>query len=248
MGKSIQLEVFDYSGRKLDLSVCKEDIKVLKYIGDVTEELDIQSAMDLADKGIDVFNPEDDFFNDICHSYNNTDGKDIVLNDRRTEIYKNATFCEEGCTYTGMNYDLMVANCICDSSYLQKEEDNTKNNEENKFTQNTTFNSVTKSFISNLFDFNFDVIYCINLGFDIKILVNNIGFYSLAIMFILQIILFFVYLIKRLKPLKHFMLFFENKIIKNNNIVNGEKKINLISKVTYPPKNKINSKFKNHQK
>ena len=99
LGKNTQLEIFDYSGRKLDLSVCKEDIKVMKYIGDVTEELDIQSAMDLSEKGIDVFNPEDDFFNDICHQYDNSEGKDIILNDRRTEIYKNATFCENGCIY-----------------------------------------------------------------------------------------------------------------------------------------------------
>ena len=44
LGKKIHLEVYDFSGRKLDLSVCKEDIKVLKYIGDAVEELNIQSG------------------------------------------------------------------------------------------------------------------------------------------------------------------------------------------------------------
>ena len=123
----------------------------MKYIGDVTEELNIQSAIDFADKGIDVFNPEDDFFNDICHQYDNSDGKDIILTDRRTDIYKNATFCEDGCTYIVMNYDLMTANCICDSSYLQMDEKN-KTNEE-KSIEKVSFKSVTKSFISHLFDF-----------------------------------------------------------------------------------------------
>ena len=66
--------------------------------------------MDLAEKGIDVFNADDAFFNDLCHQYDSSDGKDIVLDDRRTDIYKNATFCEDGCTYKGMDYDLMVAN------------------------------------------------------------------------------------------------------------------------------------------
>ena len=55
------MEIYDSSGRKLNLSVCKEDIKVMKYIGDVAEELNIQSAMDLAEKGIDVFNASDAF-------------------------------------------------------------------------------------------------------------------------------------------------------------------------------------------
>ena len=40
LGKDIQVEVYDISGNQLDLSVCKEEIKVMKYIGDV-EELNI---------------------------------------------------------------------------------------------------------------------------------------------------------------------------------------------------------------
>jgi hypothetical protein len=35
LGKSTQLEVYDYSGRKLNLSVCKEDIRIMKYLGDI---------------------------------------------------------------------------------------------------------------------------------------------------------------------------------------------------------------------
>jgi len=111
IGKNMQIEIYDKSGRKLNLSVCNE--KIMKYIGDV-EEIDIQSAMSLASKGIDVFNASDEFFNNICHNYNNTDGKDIIIDDRRTDIYQNVSFCQTGCTYTGMNYELMIANCICD--------------------------------------------------------------------------------------------------------------------------------------
>ena len=117
LGKNVQIEVYDKSGRKLNLSIC-EDIKVMKYIGDV-EELDIQSAMNLASKGIDVFNPTDDYFNDICKNYDNNDGKDIIIQDRRTDIYQNVSFCQKGCEYDGMNYELMTANCICDSNSLQ---------------------------------------------------------------------------------------------------------------------------------
>ena len=85
LGKNAQVEVYDSLGNKLDLSVCKENIKIMKYIGDV-EELDIESAMSLADQGVDVFNANDDFFNDICTNYDNTDGTDIVIKDRRTDI------------------------------------------------------------------------------------------------------------------------------------------------------------------
>ena len=78
IGKSSQIEIYDNSGRKLELSVCKEDIKILKYIGDLKEELNIDTAMNLAESGVDIFDATDEFFNNICHEYDNTDGKDIV--------------------------------------------------------------------------------------------------------------------------------------------------------------------------
>ena len=103
IGKYSQLEIYDYSGNKLDLSICKDNIKIIKYIDDV-EEIDLHSAKILSNKGIDIFNANDKFFNDICHPYENPDGKDIILNDRRNDIYQNVSFCQEGCTYNGINY------------------------------------------------------------------------------------------------------------------------------------------------
>ena len=85
LGKNTELEIYDYSGRKLNLSICKEDIKVFKYIGDV-EELDIDTAKDFSNQGIDVYNPSDEFFNDICDKYNNKKG-DIIIKDRRNDVY-----------------------------------------------------------------------------------------------------------------------------------------------------------------
>ena len=105
-----------------------EGIKVMKYIGDATKELNIESAKSLSKQGIDVFNASNEFFNDICYEYESKDGKDIILNDRRTDIYQNATFCQAGCSYLGMNYNLMVANCKCDSSFLQEDDKNKINN------------------------------------------------------------------------------------------------------------------------
>ena len=210
LGKNVQVEVYDKSGNKLDLSVCKQDIKIMKYIGNV-EELDIQSAKDLANQGIDVFNASDDFFNDICQDYNNTNGKDIVIQDRRNDIYQNASFCQKGCSYDGMNYELMTANCICDSSILQSSSDNGINSDNTNNEEETlNFKSLTKSFISNLFDFNFEVFRCYNLVLNIKKLTSNIGFYCMCTTFGLQSIFLFVFLIKRLTPLKYFMLLFKN--------------------------------------
>ena len=211
LGKNIQTEVYDKLGRKLDLSLCKQDIKIMKYIGDI-DELDIKTAMNLATQGIDVFNANDDFFNDICQNFDNTGGRDIIIKDRRTDIYQNATFCQNGCSYTGLNIELNTANCICNSSFLESNWVNNNSNIENKENEddNDTFKILTKSFIANLFDFNYEVIKCYNLVFNSNILHSNIGFYCMASMSILQIIFLFVFLIKGLNSLKLFMLIFNN--------------------------------------
>ena len=235
LGKNTQLEIYDNLGRKLNLSVCKEDIKVMKYIGDIENQLDMNSAKSLSRQGIDVFNANDAFFNDICHQYDNSDGKDIILTDRRNDIYQDATFCQEGCIYNGINYELKVANCICNSSLLEVEGDYITNNE--KENKDKKFKSLTESFISNLIDFNFGVLRCYNLALNIKILKHNTGFYCLSFMFILQLIFFIIYIIKRLKPLKNFLLIFKN----NNNMNNYQTKKIIINKnkATPPPKNRL---------
>ena len=156
LGKNNQIEIYDYSGRKLNLSFCNENIRIMKHLGGIEQYLDMNSAKSLFKQGVDVFNKNDKFFNDICHPYENSDGKDIILNDRINEIYQSAYFCQDGCTYYGINYDLNAANCICISSYLQ--EDNIANNENEPI--NNNFDSFTKSFISNLISFNTDVLKC----------------------------------------------------------------------------------------
>ena len=218
LGKNTQLDIYDISGRKLNLSVCKEGIKVMKYIGDATKELNIESAKSLSKQGIDVFNASNEFFNDICYEYESNDGKDIILNDRRTDIYQNATFCQAGCSYLGMNYNLMVANCKCDSSFLQEDDKNKINNNKSESDINN-IKYFTKIFISNLVDFNYEVIRCYNLALNTKILLHNFGFFSLSGMLFLQIIFFLIYLIKKVNPIKIFMMNFnyKNKYKDNKN-------------------------------
>ena len=93
--KNTQIEIYDNSGRKLNLSICKQDIKIYKYIGEV-KTVDFYSAQSLSNKGIDIFDPDDKFFNDICHNYDNLDGKDIIIKDREMIILKMYLFSNMG--------------------------------------------------------------------------------------------------------------------------------------------------------
>ena len=224
----------------------------MKYIGDV-KELNIQSALSLSKQGIDVFDASNEFFNDICHPYESPDGKDIIINDRRTGIYQNATFCQYGCSYLGMNYSLMVANCKCSSSVLQDVEKNKTENDKSE-SETNSFKSLTKSFISNLVDFNFEILRCYNLAFNKEILIHNIGFFSLFGMFVLQIIFFIIYLIRKVKPIKIFMMIFNdlykiNKTIKNSTNTKSapqKKRIKNKRKLLYVNNETTNKKLDNN--
>ena len=151
-------------------------------------------------------------------------------------IYQNATFCQKGCSYSGINYELMTANCICNSSLIKissnKNDVNNLNNN-NEEEDSITFKKFEKIFIANLLDFNLDVIKCYNLVFNLKILKKNIGFYCMGFLFLLQIISLFVFLNKRLMPIKLFMLKFRRPSSKTTKT----------TKSFPPPKNKnINQK------
>ena len=104
-----------------------------------------------------------------------------------------------------MNYHLIVANCICDISVIQKKE---KNNTESKEIDDdeNKFKMFTKTIISNLIYFNFEILRCFDLSIKAKILINNIGFYILFGMMFLQIIFFIFYLINKVKPIESFLL------------------------------------------
>ena len=92
----------------------------------------------------------------------------------------------------------MIVNCSCDTNILENDDlYNIKEDESEIF----NFNYLKKSFISNLFDFNYQVIYCYNLVFNLKILRKNIGFYTM---------------IKGLDSIKQYMFNLYDKNGKNN--------------------------------
>ena len=224
--------------KKLNLSVCKEEVTLNINISEF-ENIDFNFAKDFAAQGIDVFNREDKFYNDICYYFNNTMKKDASITDR-INIYNNFSLCQDGCTFKEINLTNNVAQCSCQTIYL----------EEN--VGKVIMKAIGDSLKENLFRFNFNVIKCYNLVLNKKILVHNIGFYCLSSMFIIQIILTFVFMKNKLNSLKDFMQKFElkntnDKKAKTSNYINNKENFqndnnnengNTIKKA--PPRKRIN--------
>ena len=190
LGIDILLNIFYISGRQLDLSFCQSYIRINHNISQF-KELDIKTAKNLAKQGIDVFNASDGFFNDLCHPYDDEDGNDIILYDRRKEIYQNVTFCQPGCVYSNVDYNLTSVVCLCDSNYLQGNFNNSnKKNKNMDQSELFNFKELASTFKTNLLISNINAIYCYNLVFDKNIIKINIGFYCLIILFLSQFIFF----------------------------------------------------------
>ena len=208
LGNTIKITITDINGNILNTSVCDNDINVLKYIGD-TEEINMNTAEEFSEKGIDVFNATDDFFNDKCKYYDND--VDIIIKDRRDDIFQNVSFCGENCIYNGINYSLTTAVCTC--NIISLEENNNAHPKDKN--EKLNMNNLVNSFTEEIFSFNYDVIKCANLVINPKILKRNVGFYSNIAFYGLQISTLILFLLKKINPIKNFLKEYKSKV-KNN--------------------------------
>ena len=186
---------FNYNGKLLDNSYCNE----IKY--DVSfpikENLNISNSSYLYNHyGIDIYNKNDDYFNNICKILN--DNHDILLKEREKYYYQNETLCMDNCLYNKLDYINRKNYCICNNNYYKGK--NIKNIFENFF---------YKQGYENLIIFR-----CYKILKLSNKLFYNIGFIFLFSIIILQTI-FLVCSIKYKKII--------SKIFRENNKKNYEK-------------------------
>ena len=212
----VEYQAYDGNKKLLDLSLCNEvNIQVYYAIKD-DSIADFDSAMKFKNDGIDIFNLNDSFFNDICEPYSES-GDDLILEDRIKDLYQNYSLCEEGCTYDKIDFGNMTIACEC----------KVKNN------VSMTFVSVNleKGEGSST---NFEVVKCYKLVFSLDGKMNNIGFWILGLLTLAHLPILICYLKTGINPIREYILKEMKKYgyIKNNknaNTKNNNSKINKIN-------------------
>jgi hypothetical protein len=216
----VEYQAYDGNKKLLDLSLCNEvDIEIFYAIKD-NSIADFDSALKFQENGIDIFNLNDSFFNDICEPYSES-GDDMILEDRIKDIYQNYSLCEEGCQYNKIDFDNMTIACEC------KVKDN-----------------VSMTFVDINFEkgegssTNFEVAKCYKLVFSFKGKMKNIGFWILGFMVLMHFPILICYFSKGVNPVREYIIQEMKKYgyIKdnnnhktknnNNNIGSGNKIIN----------------------
>ena len=71
-------------------------------------------------QGYDIYNLSSDFYNDKC-SGANINGNDIIINDRRKDIYPyNVSFCPNNCGLKNTEIKNQRFNCSCNISFIRE--------------------------------------------------------------------------------------------------------------------------------
>lgn len=86
----------------LDISVCENDV------------IDIYIPINISSDELGKYDPESDFYNDVCTLYTSENGTDKPLVDRREDfINNNLTICEEDCSVSMYDESQNKVKCSC---------------------------------------------------------------------------------------------------------------------------------------
>ena len=229
----VEYKVYNDKNEELDLSLCKNEKIRVYYSINKNSSLDFDLIQYYIEQNINVLNTKDSFFNDICYPYSES-GDDIILGDRRNDIYQNYSLCDSGCTFNNIDYENMVIACDCEIK-----ENITTEIEPLKYEE---FEDVS------LMDSNIGVIICYQLVFSFKGKLNNIGFWILSFLLVGNMIPLICFFYHGIKSIMEYVFYEMVKYgyLKNNHEIFFEKKNN--SKINTNNKKQMNIKGKKKKK
>ena len=120
-------KLYRENGEEINISeICKNtNISIGKKINLKNNLENEDVSMRLLEEGINLYDPNDPFFNDICYPYQDENGNDIPLESRKKDFYQNTVMCIEGCEYSGINKNTskIMCNCNAESLIIKNDED-----------------------------------------------------------------------------------------------------------------------------
>ena len=220
----IEYQAYDDNKKNLNLSLCEDNYIKITHSIKSSSLFDKVLASLFKDLGIDIFNIDDSFFTDVCHSYSDSEN-DMTLKDRIKEIFQNFSMCEEGCYYDEIDLENMTVTCNC------------------KVKADLNVDDITVTLLPYQDkNANFEIIKCYNLVFSLKGKKINIGFWIFLVLVSAHIPLLIIYCYKGIKPVSEY-IFQQMKIygyIKSDNY--KSKKIDVKkNKNMKPKKNRKNN-------
>ena len=240
----VHYEVYSTSVKLyLELEECSGNNVIINVPIELSSEME-EIYEFLSQSGYNLFNSNDSFYNDICTSFTTQNGTDILLYDRRMDIYKttlNISLCQEGCDFQSYNIETKKAKCDC---YSQKKDNdlNIEDLSDIKFNKN----QMIDDFYQTIQNSNFRVLKCYKLVFNIKIFIKNIGSIGLLILLAIFNILIIIHLSLGSKKIHSFIqIIIKNKYLENENNNSNNSKKQMKSKENDKKKGNKNNNLEN---
>ena len=242
----VQYEIYNPLNFELmSLDICKDILITVRIPINLNEET--QNIYDsLVQSGYNLFDINDNFYNDICSTYTTENGTDLTLADRKNIIYDNngnISMCQKGCEFILYNLTTKKSECNC---AIQTTETIINVNE-----LNFEFSSLSNEFFNTINNSNFRVLKCFKLVFSRKGQKKNIGSYIMTGLCTSFLILLLIYIIKENSKVNNYIkdILKQKYEISNSNDGNEDKsKKNNIIFAQNNPINAINEiKIKNNE-
>jgi len=163
----IDYDIFNpETNEKMDLNYCK----------DKNIMIDIMIPVSINENHLFKYDPNNSYYNDICHTYTTVNDTDIILYDRRKEFNnQNMFLCENNCIYHG--YDSINKKSLCKCPIKNRR----------IYTQNTDINQFIFKLNINKKLTNFLVIKCYKALFN-KEIIKNIANYIMILILLINIL------------------------------------------------------------
>ena len=235
----VQYEIYNpINNKQLNLKHC-DGVKIVINVPVNLHESAISLYESLSKEGYNLFDCNDDFYNDICSTYTSENGTDMTLEDRKNEMFyanSNITLCQSGCVFQSYNITTKKSQCSCDTQKEETKTDITKINFDK--------DKIAESFLNTLKNSNFLVLKCYKLAFDLNTLLKNKGRIILTIILFFNIILLLIYIIKDRKSINLYI----KSILKNKMNFSKNKDNNLKAKLNGKKETKIGTDIYNKNK
>ena len=158
----------------------------------ICENINIDLHLPLTLNGnLEQYDPNSEFYNDICNTFTSENGTDLTLSDRKKNyINNNLAVCEENCNFIQYNNTIEKAICSC----------KTKIDFINKISENAL---IKEDLLKNFADFNnifnLKILKCTYLIFSIKSLKDNYANIILIAIIIFYFICLMLFIFKDYK-------------------------------------------------
>ena len=199
--KFINSKTFDLSFCNKDPILLEDDIKMadLRYNENDATPIDIDKILYGRKNGIDLFDYDSDFLNDICFEFRSEKGTDVTLDSRLEDYYQNITFCDdkESSHYMAYNYSSELEQFTYRCAFGFYKSLNDKNSYLDKI------DNQIKSLVSVS---NIKVIKCYKNFLNLKDIIRNYGGMICIFVLIVQIICFLLFCFRGVKSLEDKLL------------------------------------------